>query len=498
MSRRINLWWVLCAILCLPLLSMVFFPLADTSEPRYAEIARIMATTGDWITPWFEPGVPFWGKPPLSFWAEALSFKLFGVSEFTARLPSWLITLASLGLIISYVRAYFNEHIAKLSAIIYASCALIYMSSGAVLTDPFLAFGTTWAMVGLAMVMKKPTLFWRYSFFLGLAVGLLAKGPLAVVLVGGAVVPWLILYKPARAILKVLPWVRGSLLTIALALPWYIAAEIKTPGFIHYFIVGEHFLRFVDSTWQGDRYGNPHHRVHGTIWYYWIQASFPWGVLAIALLLRTLFMADRRPVMLAALRRPEIGFLVAWSLFTPIFFTMASNILWTYLLPALAPFSILLALALQKTIEDPAPLARKTLWLAAVMPVVALVVTLAVVARPNLLKTEKELVQHAQNMMQDHEPLVFVDKRPFSGRFYSHGTAGLVTLDQVPQTVAGASGVYLVVPKDLIDRVSKELPGPIQKKYEDRRYVLIYAPPRLHAAAAGDAVPARTPEQAKQ
>ncbi|MEM5775310.1 MAG: MFS transporter, partial [Anaerolineaceae bacterium] len=85
-------------ILALRLLAMAMMPFADTSEPRYAEIARLMATTGDWITPWFEPGEPFWGKPPLAFWAQALSIRLFGLSELAVRLPSWLAMLGVLAL----------------------------------------------------------------------------------------------------------------------------------------------------------------------------------------------------------------------------------------------------------------------------------------------------------------------------------------------------------------------------------------------------------------
>src|SRR5690606_25757157 len=90
---------LLSVLLIVPLLAMWLLPLADTSEPRYAEIARVMAESGDWITPWFAPGVPFWGKPPLSFWAQALSIRLLGVSEFAVRFPSWLVSLASVALL---------------------------------------------------------------------------------------------------------------------------------------------------------------------------------------------------------------------------------------------------------------------------------------------------------------------------------------------------------------------------------------------------------------
>lgn len=81
MFKRVDLLlWLLLAFLLGRLLTMAIMPLTDTSEPRYAEIARIMAETGDWVTPWFNYGVPFWGKPPLAFWLEAASFRLFGKS----------------------------------------------------------------------------------------------------------------------------------------------------------------------------------------------------------------------------------------------------------------------------------------------------------------------------------------------------------------------------------------------------------------------------------
>jgi 4-amino-4-deoxy-L-arabinose transferase-like glycosyltransferase len=91
--------WLLASVLLARLALSALIPFMDTTEPRYAEIARIMAQSNDWITPWFNNGVPFWGKPPLSFWAQALSFKLFGVNEFAGRLPSWLANLGIVGLI---------------------------------------------------------------------------------------------------------------------------------------------------------------------------------------------------------------------------------------------------------------------------------------------------------------------------------------------------------------------------------------------------------------
>ena len=85
--------YVLCALLILRLLTMWVIPLTDTTEARYAEIARKMLETGNWVTPQHDYGVPFWAKPPLSTWLSAASMGLFGVNELAARLPSLLMSL---------------------------------------------------------------------------------------------------------------------------------------------------------------------------------------------------------------------------------------------------------------------------------------------------------------------------------------------------------------------------------------------------------------------
>ena len=80
-------------LLGLRLVSLGLYPLMDNTEARYADIARVMLSLGDWVTPWYDTGVPFWGKPPLSFWTTGLSFSLLGVNEFAARLPHFLAAL---------------------------------------------------------------------------------------------------------------------------------------------------------------------------------------------------------------------------------------------------------------------------------------------------------------------------------------------------------------------------------------------------------------------
>ncbi|SHH84696.1 ArnT family glycosyltransferase [Pollutimonas bauzanensis] len=472
MPRQIKFYGGLAALLCLPLLGMWLIPLADTSEPRYAEIARLMAQTGDWITPWFEPGVPFWGKPPLSFWVQALSFRLLGVNEFAARLPSWLATMGTVGLLYAHARAYFGARVAQWAVAVYGSCALVYVASGAVLTDPFLALGTTWSMTAFAMAARKPTFYWRYGFFLGLAIGLLAKGPLALVLVASPLLAWLPWRGSNWQAARALPWGRGSMLTLAISLPWYVLAELKTPGFLNYFIAGEHFLRFVDPGWQGDLYGTAHKRAYGAIWWYWLQAAFPWGVVALGMIAAALFKAERRDAMRRALRDPALAYLLAWSLFAPLFFTVSGNILWTYVLPALGAFSILLAVALDARRARAPVFLRRVRWLACLAPATILLLTVVVALQPARLKTERGLVRYAQQM-GGRGCLFYVDSRPFSARFYSRGEAGLLGMEQLPAKLGACAPVYLAVPRNRLDQVAKMLARPLRKRFESQRYVLI-------------------------
>src|SRR5690606_537617 len=236
----------------------------------------------------------------------------------------------------------------------FRTSVFTFCRSSAVLTDPFLALATPLSLVSFAMAVqpcglaltipgdqsgettdakhKRQTGWWSYGFFVGLAIGLLAKGPLAVVLSCAPIFVWYVLNRKRVSLAASLPWSKGLLLVAALSLPWYILAEIKTPGFLDYFIVGEHFRRFLDPGWAGDLYGSAHRRVYGTIWIYWLQASFPWGVLVVATMFGALRSVRLRLALQTVYKDPFFIYWLTAALFTPIFFTFSANILWTYIL----------------------------------------------------------------------------------------------------------------------------------------------------------------------
>src|SRR2546427_1079273 len=183
-------------------------------EPRYAWVAREMVETGDWVTPRLY-GKPWFEKPVLYYWGAALSFKLFGATEAAARLPSAVSALlATLALAWLAWRLYGAETARWLLLLLPTTVGMIGFSRAAATDMPFSGMFTI-AMVCATVVLGLPrdentpilrgTLLLAlilFGFFLGLAV--LAKGPAAIILCGGAVVPWALFTKRRHNALRLL------------------------------------------------------------------------------------------------------------------------------------------------------------------------------------------------------------------------------------------------------------------------------------------------------
>lgn len=469
------LLFMLGAILLARFIPMVMVPFSDPTEARYAEIARIMMETGDWITPYYDYGVPFWGKPPLAFWAQAISFHIFGVNEFAPRFPSWLVTIALVYLIFHLLNTVASQRAAITAGMIFTSCLLVFALSGAVLTDPFLTLAVTLSLVAFALVRHQKQKYWRYWFFVGLALGMLSKGPIAIVLIAGPIGIWLILGKHRWRELKLFPWLSGTLLALVLTLPWYIAAEIKTPGFIQYFIVGEHFYRFIDPGWAGDLYGSAHKHPKGTIWIQWLVATLPWGIVALAGVLKGLRHRESRHAMREYLKNDDNSFYVLWAIFTMCFFSLAGNVLWTYTLPALPALAILLAMYFDKI--QTATESDYSRWLslgALISPVFLVAATLYVIQHPELLPTEKYLVDRYNSQATSEDTLLFIDDRSFSARYYSQGKAVLLTIDDLKEKLLSIPDkhLYLAIPHKDVKTIQELVSRPMSSLFKSNKYEL--------------------------
>ena len=308
-------------------------------EPRYAWIARDMAETGDWVTPRLY-GKPWFEKPPLFYWGAAVSFKLFGVSEASARLPSAISALlATLVLAWLALRLYGAETARWLLLLLPTTVGMIGFSHAAATDMPFSAMLTI-AMVCAAVVLgltrdeKTPILprtpwfaLILFGFFLGLAV--LAKGPAAIILSGGAIFFWALFTKRRRDAFRLFH--PAALASFCLtALPWYILCARRNPDFFRIFIIEHNFKRFFTPEFQ-----------HIQPFWFYIPilsiALIPWMTATISTLGIWARMALHGEITKSETDATSILFLT-YAVFAMLFFSLSKSKLPGYILPAVPMF----------------------------------------------------------------------------------------------------------------------------------------------------------------
>ena len=335
--------------------------LVGPDEPRYAWIARDMMETGDWVTPRLY-GKPWFEKPVLYYWGAALSFKLFGVNDAAARFPSAASALlATLALAWLAGRLYGAETARWLLLLLPTTVGMIGFSHAASTDMPFSAMLTI-AMVSAAFVLGLvrdeytpilPRTPWLalvlFGFFLGLAV--LAKGPAAIVLSSGALLPWAILSKRWRDAFRCLHPVAITSFCLT-ALPWYLLCARRNPDFFRVFIIEHNFKRYLTPEFQHIQ----------PFWFYLpvtLLAIFPWTILLVP--------ASKQALRVIRGRHPELDstlFLLCWVAFPLVFFSVSKSKLPGYILPAIPPLVLLLAASLGSRLR---PAEKPARWLVAVL-----------------------------------------------------------------------------------------------------------------------------------
>lgn len=414
-----NTMFVLIFLLLCRIVASYFIPLNDSTEARYGEIARKMLETGNWVTLQHAYGVPFWAKPPLSSWLSALSMRVFGVNEFAARLPGLLLSIGILWLVWDLAKKHSGELTATLATLILASTLYFFLDAGTVMTDPSLIFCTTLALVAFWHAVVDNKTRWSYIFFIALGLGLLAKGPIAIVLVGIPVFFWVLIRNQWVNLWKKLPWIKGSLILFGIALPWYILAELRTPGFLNYFIVGEHINRFLTPGWTGDKYGLAHDEPKGMIWLYAVSGIFPWSIVGCSWLVQ-------HGKKVRSLSRDDDGwmcYLVLCMVGPLVFFTFASNIIYPYVFPSLPAFALCFAELWNRS--NPSYIKAK--WIIPLSMMCGLffiVATFMFAIKPDLIaKTQKYMVNAwiAQHPVPGSKLIYWDYTTPFSAEFYAAG-----------------------------------------------------------------------------
>jgi len=310
--------------------------LVEPDEGRYAEVAREMLASGDFVTPRLN-GFKHFTKPPMQYWMTALAFRLFGVNEWTARL--WTAFTGALGLLVVLftMRRLFGAQ-AGLAAVAVLAGSLYYVFFSQVGTiDMGLTLFLTSAMCALMLGLEAPAgsaseRNWMRVAWLTMGLAILSKGLIGVVL------PLLVAAAYAIAERQWSMWrrlhpVEGTLLMLAVAAPWFVAVSLRNPEFPAFFFVEEHFARYTTGV----------HRRTQPVWFFLplvMVGMLPWTWTAL------------EGVRSAWSRAPRAGafqpgrFVAIWAAGILLFFTFSNAKMPAYVLPAVPAIGMLAGIRL--------------------------------------------------------------------------------------------------------------------------------------------------------
>jgi 4-amino-4-deoxy-L-arabinose transferase-like glycosyltransferase len=327
--------WLLClfgaAVVFVLLYQLGGAALFEPDEGRNSEKAREILVLNDWVTP-HENFHPVLDKPIFFYWLIALSFRLFGVSAWAARLPSALAALGCVLLVYRFARTRWGRWEALWAALILLTSTEFFILARVVIFDMTLTFLQTIALWAFYEVDHAEETSRRRIFcvimYLALGAGTLIKGLIGVVIPGIVFLFYILLLRRWQ-ILRKIYLIPGALLFFAVVLPWYLQADARNPGYLSYYIWSEHFGRYATATF--DRW-EP--------WYYFIVVGlvgfFPWT------LLLPLVVKDHWK----RAGDDKTLFLILWAVLPFLFFSASKSKLPHYILPIFPALSILTAAAL--------------------------------------------------------------------------------------------------------------------------------------------------------
>jgi 4-amino-4-deoxy-L-arabinose transferase-like glycosyltransferase len=327
--------WIYCALAALLavlwLATLGARPLFNPDEGRYAEIPREMLSGGDWVVPHLN-GLAYMEKPPLQYWATALSYRLLGTSEFTARLYSALTALATILLVWSVARRLWSLEAAWRAAAVLSGMFMFVVLGQLLTLDMSLTFYMTLSLAAFlrAQQAARPRS-WMLLAWVATGFGVLTKGPVA------AAIPAAVLMLYSLYSRDFAPWRRlythwGLPLFLAITVPWHWLAARRLPDFLQFYFVHEHVARYLTPI--ADR--------RQSWWFFigvFLAGSLPWTVPA----LRALGSGWRRRTPAAGGTFQPALFLWIWIVFIGVFFSLSDSKLMPYILPAMPALALLMA-----------------------------------------------------------------------------------------------------------------------------------------------------------
>lgn len=305
--------------------------LTDPDEGRYAESAREMLAKGDLITPWLNDQ-PRLQKPILIYWLIIASYKIVGINEFGARLPSAVAATGTVLVLYFLCRALFAPLIALLAGIILALSPLPIALARISNADMVLTFFIVSALAAFATFYFRNHRFYLLLFYLSLAFGTLTKGYV------GFFIPWLIIFFFLASLRELkffrqLYFLQGLLIILLLNLPWYLLVGIIHKDLLRYYLIEEGVLRFFTA----------HHQRQQPVFYYVVlifPAFFPWSLFFI----NAFFKQVKGGLKNFARSSPEQFFFFIWYIVGLGTFSLSGSKLPTYIMPIFPALSVSAAL----------------------------------------------------------------------------------------------------------------------------------------------------------
>ncbi len=312
------------------------FGLVGPDEPRYAQVAREMLERNDWVTPTLY-GQAWMEKPVLYYWGAQISYRIFGVSDWVARMPAAVLAVLLVAAVYLFTRR-FRPGVEMEAALITASSAAVLGFARGVSTDMPLAAPFSIGMLSWFAWQETKQRRWLAVFYFFLGLAMLAKGPVAPFLAGAIVLAFAAVRRDIKVAFKTL-WLPGIGIFLAVAAPWYVAVQLRNPEFFRVFIVEHNLARFSSDVF---RHAQP-------FWFYLpvlLLGLMPWTAAVIAVVAEAL--RDWR----SGVRDSLIEFLLIWAALPVFLFSISQSKLPGYILPAFPPLLLLTGVEMGRRLKE--------------------------------------------------------------------------------------------------------------------------------------------------
>lgn len=303
------------------------YPLHSPDGARYAEIPREMVVSGDYITPRLN-GVKYFEKPPLFYWMQAASIKMFGVNDFAVSFMNALLALGSVLLTYLIGRKIYGRFDGILASVMFATSTLVFALTRIVTLDVALTFFIVMSLGCFLIGTQTPigTGSRRIYFCLayaGAALAVMTKGLVGMLFPGMVILAWIVIFNKWRE-LKHYYCFSGILIFCLIVAPWHILVQLKNPEFFNFYFIEQHFLRYLTD-----------YASRGQKWWFLpvmlLAGLYPWSVFLPQAII------NKKEQYLQ-----QSSFLLIWALVIYIFYTFSNSQLIPYILPILPPFTLLI------------------------------------------------------------------------------------------------------------------------------------------------------------